>query len=218
MSKIISFATQKGGSGKSTLAVLTCTAIANRYGRKVLLIDCDPQQTVMDIYARDKANTRYDITFFNWKTNSKNDFRKLLMDVAKNYHYVFLDVPGKIGGEEIFNSILLSDTVCVPIVPRRADISSTVKFLKTLPKVSELRKKQGFDFNIYGIPNKLDNTVESTLIGKLNGIGGMQLFDSGLSYKIRYDRNLNTSQTIVTSNTPDEFNRYMKEVEKKILL
>ncbi len=217
MTRIISFSTQKGGSGKSTLSVLTSTAIANRYGKKVLLIDGDPQQSVIDIYNRNKENTRYDVLYFNWTTKSKNDYRNLLFEVGKKYHYIIVDVPGKMGGEEVYNSILLSDIVCIPIVPRRTDIASTVKFLKVLPKIQELRQKQGFDFQIFGIPNKMDNTIESTLIQKLQGVGGLQLFNNGLSYRIRYDRNLSTAETIVLGNTADEFNNYMKEVEQKLM-
>ena len=88
MTRIISFSTQKGGSGKSTLSVLTSTAIANRYGKKVLLIDGDPQQSVIDIYNRNKENTRYDVLYFNWTTKSKNDYRNLLFEVGKKYHYI----------------------------------------------------------------------------------------------------------------------------------
>lgn len=217
MAKIISFATQKGGSGKSTLAILTSTAIANRYGKKILLIDADPQQTVMDIYMRHKDRTKYDVEFFNWNTKSKNDYRNLLMGAGNKYHYIIVDVPGKMGGEEVFNSVMMSDVVCVPVVPRRTDIASTAKFLKVLPKIAEARKKQGFSFDVFGIPNKMDNTIESTFIKKLDGVGGLALFNNGLSYRIRYDRELSTSDTIVMVNKEDEFNDYMKEIEMRIL-
>jgi chromosome partitioning protein len=45
--KRITIATQKGGVGKSTLTMLLATALAVDYGFRVIVIDADPQQSIV---------------------------------------------------------------------------------------------------------------------------------------------------------------------------
>lgn len=48
MSRTLALITAKGGSGKSTIAILLADALASE-GRKVLLIDADPQGSVSQL-------------------------------------------------------------------------------------------------------------------------------------------------------------------------
>ena len=54
--RVIAFVTQKGGSGKSTLA-FCCAVRAEQEGKRVLLLDLDPQATAEQWYLDREAET-----------------------------------------------------------------------------------------------------------------------------------------------------------------
>ncbi|MBX2840352.1 MAG: ParA family protein [Flammeovirgaceae bacterium] len=218
--KIISFATQKGGSGKSTMLMLTAAAFHNRTGKKVLVIDCDPQKSVKDIYKaenQESGNDSYDVIAYNWnQPKPEVNFQKTLAIAEKKFDLIFLDAPGKVEGKEVYFSILISDIVVVPLVASALDIKATIRFLRTIPVVKEVKEKQGFSLEVFGVINKKDNTVEHQRLVELAGIGGLQVFDSSLSNLVRYKRGISTIHDITDPKLrEDEFNTYFEEFRKK---
>lgn len=216
-SRIISFANQKGGVGKSTLLMLTAAAMHNRTGKKVLVIDCDPQRSIKEVYAKEGRKDAYDVIAFNWKQpKAEVNFDKTIALAESKYEVVFVDIPGRLEGREIYFSILISDVVIVPLVASTLDIASSVSFLKTLPQIRQIKQEKGFSLDIFGVINKRDQTLEHHRLTELEGIGGMEFFQSGLSNLVRYRRNISTAADIADpSHSDDEFNHYFEEFRRR---
>ena len=80
MSKIIAIANQKGGVGKSTTAINLSSCLAEK-GKKILLIDMDPQGNTTSGYGIEKnaeENTLYELIFGN--TTLQETIKKEVLD------------------------------------------------------------------------------------------------------------------------------------------
>ena len=76
--KIISIVNQKGGSGKTTTVSLFAKSFCNE-GKKVLIIDTDPQGGITSIYLNSDSKTGlYDILIGDYPEKGNNVFQSLV--------------------------------------------------------------------------------------------------------------------------------------------
>jgi chromosome partitioning protein len=220
MPKIVSFTTLKGGAGKSTLLMLTAAAIRNRTSHRLLVIDSDPQLSVKQLHQQEANDRAYDVFAFNWlQQNPQDYFNKVLALAERKYDLIFMDLPpGRITDDPIMYSILASDILMVPVVASTLDINATGNFLQLLPELVQERTATR-PLDVFGVINKQDQTIEYKSLAKLNGTGGLQLFYSPLSNRVRYKRGVSTWHDIADPNDrEDEFNRYFDEFRAKCFI
>lgn len=107
---IVSFLNQKGGVGKITLAIHVATAFAQR-GRRVLLVDADPQGSSLDWAASRQIPSLFPVIGLPSKT-----LHKEMPAHRANYDDIIIDGPPRVN-ELARAAIIAADLVVIPIQP-----------------------------------------------------------------------------------------------------
>jgi chromosome partitioning protein len=112
---IIGVLSQKGGVGKTTIAINTAATLALR-GRRVLLVDADPQGSSL---AWSSARDRDPL--FPVIGMAKPSLHRDLPTIAEDYDVVVIDGAPRVN-ELGRSAILASDTILIPVQPSPYDV------------------------------------------------------------------------------------------------
>jgi chromosome partitioning protein len=112
---IIGVTNQKGGVGKTTVAVNLAGALALRADRPVLLVDTDPQGSVLQWHAI-SGKAPFDVRHIPRKLTPKD-----VKVLGRGYHHVIIDTPPALG-DIVASVIQVSERVIVPVNPSPLDI------------------------------------------------------------------------------------------------
>ena len=134
---IITFANQKGGVGKTTL----CTLFANylvAHRKKVLVIDCDVQQTISfrrkaDLQKYKDVTIPYNIQPFNI-ANATN-VQNLMTNLRKMQGIILIDAPGNLTQQGLIPIFANSDYIVCPFQYEVTSINATATFISFIYKI-----------------------------------------------------------------------------------
>lgn len=136
--KIIAVCNQKGGPGKTTLSMQLAGSLARR-GRKVLVVDADPQGTATRWAATaDDAHPFPASVVGLSAANSKvhREVKKFVDD----YHYIVIDCPPAADSPVPQSALLIADLALVPIIPSPLDMWAAVGIRHVIENVGDINE------------------------------------------------------------------------------
>jgi chromosome partitioning protein len=155
--RTVAVSCQKGGVGKSCVSVLVAGELAGR-GYKVLLCDCDTQQTASRWSAKAPDSAPFPAAVLSFVAYGPKLHREIEKQLH-NYDFILVDLPPSAeAGTVTQSALLVADLAIVVVVPSAPDVDSaeaTVALIESAKVVNEELTAVLFA-----------NRVERTLIAK----------------------------------------------------
>jgi len=130
---IVGVLSQKGGVGKTTIAINAAATLALR-GRRVLLVDADPQGSSL---AWSSARDRDPL--FPVVGMAKPSLHRDLPAMAKDYDVVVIDGAPRVN-ELGRSAILASDTILIPVQPSPYDVWAAALTVQLIREAQQFRE------------------------------------------------------------------------------
>lgn len=200
---IIGLLNQKGGVGKTTLAVHMADALARR-GKRVLLVDADPQGSALDWAASRRGEPMFPVAGL-----PRPSIHKELPALAKGYEYVLIDGPPRVY-EVARSAIMACDFVLIPVQPSPYDVWAAKEIVDLIREASVFKPalKAAFAIN-----RKIVNTALGRDVVEALADYPLPVLETAICQRVALAESAAQGQTVLET-APD--NPACKEIESMI--
>jgi chromosome partitioning protein len=182
--RVVSVLNQKGGSGKSTLATNLAAAIQRR-GRRVALVDADPQKTASEWASRgEDTPPTYEAT---------EDLAKNVPALEGSFDVVVLDGAPRMT-ELATDAVKVADLVLIPVQPSGADLWAAEDILDT---VRARQKVSGGPHAAFVVSRAVARTNLAETIGDALDAYDADVLDSRTGHRVAYTEALGSGQSVL---------------------
>lgn len=203
---IYAFLNQKGGVGKTTLSIHTAADLTRR-GRRVLLIDADPQGSALSW-----SNYRVEADF-SVVGMPKATIHQEIKQIAKGYDDVVIDGPPR--AAELAKSIIVSaDLIVIPIQPSPLDVWEAAK------TIDLIREAQTYKPSIrccLAINRKIANTAIGRDVREALKELEVPVMKADIGQRILFAESAATGQTVLSksrSKAAKEISKFVNELRR----
>jgi chromosome partitioning protein len=188
MTTVIAVAGQKGGTGKSTLAV-NLAAYWHEQGRRVLLVDADPQGTTLtwSEVAAEQGIGGPTVTALG------DNLRQALPTLAESFDVAVIDLPGRVGKRQ-GAAMMVADLVLLPSGPSTPDVWALAESAQIVTDAQEVRPQ----LLAVVLLNKRANNTESRSARETLASVGLPVLQASLGQRVAFSETLAAGKGVTT--------------------
>ena len=174
---IIGILNQKGGVGKTTLSVNLAASLA-RNGKRILLIDADPQGSALDWAA---ARAGVDAPpLFSVVGLPRPSVHKEIGALSAGFDHVIIDGPPRVT-ELARSAMMASDLIVIPVQPSPYDVWAAMEVVKLVKEASVYKEALK---SCFVINRKIANTAIGRDVGAGLAAYGTHVLNSAVAQRV----------------------------------
>lgn len=217
MAKIVTIANTKGGTGKSTVTILLASCISIEEKKRVLVIDCDTQNSIASLRELE-ADENDKVPFFieSLAPRFVGDYIRLYGD---NYDFIFLDLPRMTNYSQddiIYQLITFCDFLFIPVIAGQLDALSTIAFLDGVKEISSFKKDKNIFFKVRGFLNRKDRRKDNSKIIELMKSNGLKMLKESIPQLKIFTEVSTIGSILATKAGKKRFFPFYKEIRKQL--